>query len=436
MQGRNNKRHFVSHHRRRPSLPTADTDVGGPDVIEAPSSRLAAFTPRPGLGWVQLRNAVFSTSIFKKMVGKTSPGLAAGELVTVYDRDGVLFGVGLFNPQSQLALRMVSFTEAEITESFLEDRLAAAAKLRRQTLKLDSTTNAYRVAHAEGDGLPGLIVDRLGDTAVVEIFSMAMFKRIGRIKHTLLEVLPVTRVVFRSDEHIQRAEGFFLRQDDIRDGQTRGTVEENGLRFEVDVGAGHKTGFFCDQRENRLALTKFTAEARMLDVCCYSGGFGIYAATLGKAAHVTAVDLDENAIALAKRNMQLNRIPTGRYQCIHADAYAYLRQMKLNDQAYDVVVLDPPKFIGGRDEFAQGRKSYFDLNKLAMGVVKPGGLMVTCSCSGLMDIGEFQNMLRGSARSAQRRLQILAVTGPGPDHPVMTEYLEGQYLKCLWCRVL
>lgn len=433
MQRRDN-RHYVSHHPRR-----AQRIIAGAadESVPAPSgSRLKAFTPRPGLGWVQLRNAVFSTSIFKKMVGKTSHGLSAGELVTVYDRDGVIFGAGLFNPQSQIALRMVSFNEAEITESFLEQRLALAVELRRQTLKLDTTTNAYRVAHAEGDGLPGLIVDRLGDAAVVEIFSMAMFKRIGRIKQTLLELLPVTRVIFRSDEHIQRAEGFLLRQDDIRDGQTRGVVEENNLRFEVDLAAGHKTGFFCDQRDNRLALTRLTTDARMLDVCCYSGGFGIYAAAIGNARHITAVDLDENAVALAKRNAHLNRIPAGKYQSVHADGFAYLRQMKLNGQAYDVVVLDPPKLIAAREEFAEGRKSYFDFNKLAMGVVKPGGMLVTCSCSGLMDIAEFQNMLRGAARSAQRRLQILGTTGPGQDHPVMTEYLEGQYLKCLWCRVL
>ncbi|MHB1766579.1 MAG: class I SAM-dependent rRNA methyltransferase [Phycisphaerae bacterium] len=435
MQRRDN-RHFVSHHPRRTRAPIAPTEANSESGLAPPGSRLKAFTPRPGLGWVQLRNAVFSTSIFKKMVGKTSPGLSAGELVTVYDRDGVIFGVGLFNPQSQIALRMVSFNEAEITESFLEERLALAAALRRQTLQLDTTTNAYRVAHAEGDGLPGLIVDRLGDAAIVEIFSMAMFKRIGRIKHTLLEVLPVTRVIFRSDEHIQRAEGFFLRQDDIRDGQTRGMVEENGLRFEVDLAEGHKTGFFCDQRDNRRALTAYTANARILDVCCYSGGFGIYAATIGNAAHVTAVDLDENAVALAKRNAQLNRIPPAKYQSIHADGFAYLRQMKLNGQAYDVVALDPPKLISGRDEFAEGRKSYFDFNKLALGVVKPGGMLVTCSCSGLMDLAEFQNMLRGASRSAQRRVQILGVTGPGADHPVMTEFLEGQYLKCLWCRVL
>ena len=208
------------------------------------------------------------------------------------------------------------------------------------------------------------------------------------------------------------------------------------MRFEVDLAAGHKTGFFCDQRDNRLALTKFTADARMLDLCCYSGGFGIYAAAMGKAAHVTSVDLDEDAVALARRNANLNRIHASRYQSVHADGFAYLRQMKLNGQAYDVVVLDPPKLIAGRDEFAEGRKTYFDFNKLAMGVVKPGGMLVTCSCSGLMDILEFQNMLRGAARSAQRRVQILGVTGPGPDHPVMTEFLEGQYLKCVWCRVL
>ena len=305
-----------------------------------PGSRLKPFDPRPGLGWVQLRNAVYSTSIFKKMVGKTSSGLAAGELVTVYDRDGVVFGVGLFNPQSQIALRMLSFNEAEVGESFLEERLSQAVELRRQRLHLDATTTAYRVAHAEGDGLPGLIVDRLGDAAVVEIFSMAMFKRIGRIKHHLMKLLPAQRVIFRSDEHIQRAEGFLLRPDDFRDDQTRGLVEENGLRFEVDLATGHKTGFFCDQRDNRLALTRYTADAQMLDVCCYSGGFGIYAATIGKAAHVTSVDLDEDAVALARRNAHLNRIAPGRYQSIHADGFAYLRQMKQNGQSYDVVALN------------------------------------------------------------------------------------------------
>ncbi len=411
-------------------------DIPNEEVLPPGGNRLKDFTPHPGLGWVQLRNAVFSTSIFKKMVGKTAPGLAAGEMVTVYDRDGEFFGVGLFNPQSQIALRMLSFTEMEVTEDFLEKRLTQAAALRREMLKLDATTSAYRVVHAEGDGLPGLIVDRLGDAAVVEILSMAMFKRIGRIKHILLDILPVKRVIFRTDEHIQRAEGFFLRQDDIRDGHSGGMVEENGLHFTVDLAAGHKTGFFCDQRDNRLALTAWTQDARMLDLCCYSGGFGIYAATMGKAAQITAVDLDEAAVALARRNANLNRINAGQYQCIHADGFAYLRQMQQNNQWYDVVVLDPPKLIAARDDFAAGRKKYLDFNKLAMGVVKPGGMLVTCSCSGLLDVLEFQNMLRGAARSARKRVQILRVTGAGADHPVMTEFLEGQYLKCDWCRIV
>ncbi|MGC9260927.1 MAG: class I SAM-dependent rRNA methyltransferase [Phycisphaerae bacterium] len=434
------QRHEHRYSDRQPPR-AAESDavsVGIPDE-DAPApagNRLKNFTPRPGLGWVQLRNAVFSTSIFKKMVGKTSPGLTAGELVMVYDRDGLFFGVGLFNPQSQIALRMLSFTDTEVTESFLEQRLMRAVALRRRILKLDATTNVYRVVHAEGDGLPGLIVDRLGDAAVVEILSMAMFKRIGRIKQILLEVLPVQRIIFRTDEHIQRIEGFFLRPDDIRDGQRSGIVEENGLRFAVDLAAGHKTGFFCDQRDNRLALTSLTSDARMLDVCCYSGGFGIYAAAIGQAAQITAVDLDEAAVALARRNANLNRINAGHYQCIHADGFGYLRQMKQNDQLYDVVVLDPPKLIAARDEFAEGRKKYFDFNRLAMGVVKPGGMLVTCSCSGLLDIMEFQNMLRGAARSARKRVQILRVTGPGADHPVMTEFLEGQYLKCAWCRIV
>ena len=413
-------------------------EISGDDSEERPvagaKGRMVPLSHSGPLPWVQLRNVVYGTSVFRKMIGRIGNGLRAGDMVSVYDRDGVPFGTAVYNSQAPIALRMIEFGATPVDETFLEQRLERAVHFRREILKLDAFTNAYRITHAEGDGLPGLIIDRLGDTAVVEFFSLAMHRRRERIEKSLLSLLDIKRVIFRADTAVQATEGFFMPAAKIGP-VAGGIITENALRFAVDPTGGHKTGFFCDQRDNRQRLTQFTAGAQVLDLCCYSGGFGIYAIALGNAANVTAVDLDENAIELARRNANLNKIPAARYQTVHADSFPYLRQMKQNGRSFDTVILDPPKLIPQRADFADGRQAYFDLNKLGMGVVKPGGLLVTCSCSGLLDISEFMNVFKGAARSAQRRVQIFQITGPGPDHPVMTEFLEGLYLKCIWCRI-
>jgi 23S rRNA (cytosine1962-C5)-methyltransferase len=162
----------------------------------------------------------------------------------------------------------------------------------------------------------------------------------------------------------------------------------------------------------------------------------MYAATLGKARHVTAVDLDEDAIALAKRNANLNKIPSSQYETFHNDTFQYLRQVQAEGRLFDLIVLDPPKLIPSKEDFFEGRGKYFDMNRLSLGSVKPGGMLLTCSCSGLLSAEEFFNVLKGAARSANRRVQVIRATGPGADHPVMTDHPESAYLKALWCRVL
>jgi 23S rRNA (cytosine1962-C5)-methyltransferase len=241
---------------------------------------------------------------------------------------------------------------------------------------------------------------------------------------------------------VQETEGFGLLDDAPTGAQKHRAadrkstiVTENGLRFQIDLTHGHKTGFFCDQRENRLALTQFTAEKEVLDLCAYSGGFGVYAAALGKAKHVTCVDLDEDAIALAQRNANLNKVPRTQLLTAHSDAFPYLRQLQQNGKTFDVVVLDPPKLIATREGMEEGRMKYFDLNRLSMIAVRPGGMLVTCSCSGLLSLEDFFAVLKGAARGARRRLQVLRTTGPGADHPVMSDHPESAYLKCFWCRV-
>ena len=184
------------------------------------------------------------------------------------------------------------------------------------------------------------------------------------------------------------------------------TIQEHGVRFRIHFEGGHKTGFFCDQRDNRRDLARFCAGRTVLDLCCYTGGFGLNALVRGEAREVTCVDLDEKAIALARENANANQV---RLDVVHADAFGYMRQMAPNGQTFGVVVLDPPKLIPGRDEIAAGKRKYFDLNVLAMRLVEPGGLLLTCSCSGLLPAPEFLVLLRAAARKAGRGVQLLAM---------------------------
>ncbi len=236
----------------------------------------------------------------------------------------------------------------------------------------------------------------------------------------------------RVDERIALAEDFPGRPVTSPGLPARVTIHEHGVRFRVVFEGGHKTGFFCDQRDNRRDLARFCNDRSVLDACCYTGGFGLHALVRGQARDVTGVDLDEKAIALARDNANLNQV---RPTFVHADAFGYMRQMAQNGRTYGVVVLDPPKLIPGRLDIASGKRKYFDLNVLAMGLVEPGGLLLSCSCSGLLSPEEFLILLRAAARQAGRSAQVLAVTGAAPDHPVGLDALEGAYLKAVWLRM-
>ena len=424
----------------RPSAPRPPFRQPNPEETVGRMNPIKHDGPLP---WVQLRNAIFHPSIFRKMIGRIDPAARNGDMVAVYDRDATRFGTGLLSTQAPIGLRMLTFDPSPVDESIIPQRLAAAVDLRLNQLGLDTTTNAYRVVHAEGDALPGLIVDRFGDFAVIELFNFPMFRRAETIAAELKKLLKVKEVLIRADQRVQDNEGFVVAQDapsgaqKHRSADRKSTViTENDVRFQIDLTHGHKTGFFTDQRDNRLHLTEFSDGKDVLDLCSYSGGFGVYAATLVNANHVTCVDLDEDAIALAQRNANLNKVDKKSFDTAHSDAFPYLRQLIQNQKQYDIIVLDPPKLIHNQEEFGEGRAKYFDLNKLAISCVKPGGLLVTCSCSGLLSLDEFISVLRGAPRAANRRVQILRATGPGDDHPVMSDHPESAYLKCLWCRIL
>ncbi|HSW45981.1 MAG TPA: class I SAM-dependent rRNA methyltransferase [Phycisphaerae bacterium] len=383
--------------------------------------------------WIRLRSAASSPFIYRRMIENVDPVARAGDVVAVYDRHGKFFGHGFYHDRSQIGLRILSYDPAPIDDSYFAGRISQALAWRRQLIGDDSATDTCRLIHAEGDGLSGLIAERYADWIAIEVFSLGIIKRIDLFKRLLSEQTGITRFVVRADEHIERIEGFHV-SPALSDVPPRTiTIQENGVRFRVDLQAGHKTGFFCDQRENRRRLASLCKGLDVLDCCCYTGGFGIYAMTLGQAASVAAVDLDEDAIELAKANAKLNQ---ARVSLAHADAFSYLRQMQTNGRLFDAVVLDPPKFVPTRDDYREGSQKYADLNALGMTVLKPGGLLLTCSCSGLVGREDFLGMVKSAAARLRRPLQIVDVTGAGPDHPVMANCPESAYLKAVWARVM
>ncbi|MBI3882192.1 MAG: class I SAM-dependent rRNA methyltransferase [Verrucomicrobia bacterium] len=400
------------------------------------------------------------------MIGGASPDAQPGDFVAVFDKAGQRFGSGLWNPPARVPLRMVHYGTEHVGEEHLDQLLERAVDLREKLLGLGaehrsptrpdsapsaelaehaelagsetaapsdapahSATDAYRVISSDGDQLSGLTVDRYGDTLSVEVHSLGVYQRLPKWLAYLHQRLGTKREVVEVEDFIARIEGI----DHTPPADTRpAKIREHGVRYEVDFESGHKTGFFCDQRENRFKLAQMVKGARVLDLCCYTGGFALAAKVLGGATDVTGVDLDEKAIAQAKRNANLNH---ARIDWVHCDAFSFARQMQRNSQKFPVVILDPPKFVASREDELEGKRKYEDLSGMGMQVLEPGGLLVTCSCSGLVDMEEFERLVGRAAYRVGRRLQILDRTGAGADHPVMMNCPESRYLKVIWARV-
>jgi 23S rRNA (cytosine1962-C5)-methyltransferase len=380
---------------------------------------------------IAVRSPTRHPLLYRKRLGTWDRRARHGDLVQLTLSDGQVFGYGLFNPRSEITVRVLTHRPEPPREEWWAAQIGGAVALRRDVLKLDQVTGAYRVVHAEADGLPGLAVDRFGDVLSIEVFSLAMYQRIDALAPLLAEQCGTQHVVIRCGPQTREQEGFAAEPFGSPRLPAHVTIEEHGTKFRIDLRDGHKTGFFCDQRDNRRKLAELCAGKTVLDACCYTGGFALQAKLLGGAAEVTGVDLDEQAIAVARENAKLNR---AQIRFVHADAFAYLRDMLRNERRYDVVVLDPPKLIRTRDEIETGQKKYYDLNRLAMQLVAPGGWLVTCSCSGLMDGREFQQTVT-SALPGARTARILWRTGAAPDHPIATHCPETEYLKALWLRL-
>jgi len=400
--------------------------------------------PASAIPAVYLKSRFSGINVFRKQIGRVEQA-QPGDLVAVYGDRNRLMGYGLYNPRSEMSLRMLWRTPELPTEESWLHRLRTAVALRRETLKLDDESDAWRVIHAESDGFPGLVVDKLGDVLSAECFSLGMYRRATALLERLAPLVNTQHTMVRTSPQFESQEG--VRPPDIvSDGcPTDVVIQEFGTRFRVRFEGGHKTGFFCDQRDNRRRLAEFCGGKSVLDLCCYTGGFAVQAKCLGHADDVTGVDLDEAPLELARENANLNQ---QRIRFVQSDAFNYMRDMLAANRQFDVVVLDPPKLIRSRAEIEAGTKKHFELNRLAMRLVKPGGMLLSCTCAGLLPEQEFIQLLASAARQAgpetqpardgraarhdSRTMKFIARTGAAPDHPVVSHCLETDYLNAAW----
>ena len=368
--------------------------------------------------------------IFQKMVEKPDLKPKPGTIVDIVDSTNHWVGRGFYNGHSRIALRVLTedFDEA-VDQAFFIRKVQQAVAMRRELLSLDEVSDAWRVIHSEGDGFSGLVVDRYGDLLVVEFFSAGAFRYREWIYEALRDSFPGCRFYSFAVENVQKQESFDFNSPDAPEPSV---ITEHGLKFNASPGSGHKTGFFADQRDNREYLSTLCKDKTVLDICCNSGGFAIYAKARGGASEVTGIDLDEEILEIARKNAFLN---DAKVKFVQSDLFPFLREAAERGDQWDVVILDPAKLTRDRDQVITALKKYNDMNKLAMSVVKPGGILLSCSCTGLVSEEDFLDMIRRAAFFAGRRAQILKVSGAGADHPYMAHVKESRYLKAVFCRI-
>jgi len=355
-----------------------------------------------------------------------------GDLVDVVMPNGRFYARGLYNPASKIRVRILTFQEEPITPAFWRERIAQAVRLRT---RIASETTAYRLIYGEADQLPGLIVDRYDDMLVMQTLSSGMDRRKEMLADLLCEATASARVYLRNDAKIRLLEGLSPMTGFLRgDGGTTIEIREGAARFLVDIVRGQKTGWFCDQRENRLAAARLTTGKQVLEVFCHTGAFGIQAALAG-ASHVEGLDVSEEALILAREHARLNGVQE---RCSYraADAFEELRRLEQTRRQFDVVLLDPPAFARSKQAVPRALAGYKDINLLGIRLTKPEGIVVTSSCSHHVSDADLWKAVGRAAQDAKRSVRLLEQRGQASDHPILVTMPETRYLKCFIMQVL
>ena len=370
--------------------------------------------------------------VYSGAIGRMSPAPASGDLVTVQDASGGFIGRGFFDPDSQISVRLVSWEEGErIDEAWARRKVSEAVFLRREVLALDTTTDAYRVVHAEGDGLPGLVIDRFAGTAVIAITDVGIARRREWFVAAVRELLEPETIYEKAVTISDTRRRVIDARGDIGGGATpeRVRIRENGLSFEVDVCGGQKTGWYCDQRDNRLRVAEMVKGKSVLDAFCYSGAFSITCAKVGGCRRAIGVDSSGPALELAKSNIELNDV-ADRVEVREVDAFAHLRELADAGEKFDVVILDPPKLAFREAHRQRALAAYKDVNVRALDVLASPGILVSCSCSGVIQRQDFLRTVNEAARATNRDLRLIEGASQAADHPVNSACPETEYLKC------
>lgn len=371
---------------------------------------------------------VFSGALLKK-----DPGVVSGGVVDVYSSDHKYLGTGYYNERTSIAVRMLAFSPTPIDGNFLWNKIFQAWNLRTQLFP-SASTNCFRVFFSEGDFLPGLIIDRYNQGVVFQIQTLGL----ERFREQIIEILEIMlkpSFIYEKSEGTARSEEGLEPVSRLHRGQLPGEgvlVSEHDARFLVDVPHGQKTGFFLDQRDNRQLVRGLSAGRSVLNCFGYTGGFSVNAA-LGGATRTVTVDASQPALSVARENFRLNGLDPEAHPLVARDVFQHLRE---TDDKFDVVVLDPPAFAKRQAALTSAFRGYKDINLQAMKCLKPGGLLLTCSCSYYVDSLTFQKILFMAAMDAGREVQILQKMPQPPDHPVNLLHPESEYLKAFLCRVM
>jgi 23S rRNA (cytosine1962-C5)-methyltransferase len=371
--------------------------------------------------------------IFSGAVARAESGPQSGDTVEVRSSAGEFLAVAAYSPHSQIRARVWDWRQRAIDADFFRERIAHAAHRRAHLLK-EGTTDAVRLVHGECDALPGIVADRYGDIVVVQLTSAGAERWREEIADALLQAAGTSRLWERSDAEVRELEGLAARCGPLRGAPPPEKVlmHEHGLKFQVELQSGHKTGFYLDQRDNRLRLRALAHGRDVLDCFCYSGGFAVNALA-GGARSVTAVDSSGAALELARANAELNRLTEAEW--IEGDVFRTLRRFRDERREFDLVVLDPPKFAPTAAHAGKAARAYKDINLLAFKLLRAGGALMTFSCSGGVTADLFQKIIAGAALDAGVDARIEQWLHAAADHPVALNFPEGEYLKGLLCRV-
>lgn len=376
--------------------------------------------------------------IFSGAIDKVLGDPELGDLVEIYSYTGDFLGMGAYSPSSQIRARFWCFGEKKnIGEDYFSGVLDQAITSRRaRGFDINDKQNAFRLINAENDGIPGCIIDKYGPYYSIEILSAG----VEVIRKTLFKLIAektgCTGILERSDSEVRTKEGLPIRKEVVFGEVPTDPIPiyENGILFDIDLWNGHKTGYYLDQRNARKRIGEIAEGKKVLNCFCYTGGFGLYALR-GGAEHVYQIDVSKDALKIARELVLKNSLSTSQITHTQADVFSYLRKCRDEGLQFDLIILDPPKFIESKDNLNKGARGYKDINLLAIKLLSPGGRLATFSCSGLMDMNLFQKIIADATEDAKRSAQIIERFGQPADHPVKTSFPEGQYLKGLLIEV-